>query len=87
MLSYMHVKQKSSLQTQIDTLLQYANSNGFCVNKIYKDIASGLNFDRGEFQLLLSDVIQYKIKTVFITKKAEYPLICGKSYLVILTVI
>ena len=65
-------KQKSSLQTQIDTLLQYANSNGFCVNKIYKDIASGLNFDRGEFQLLLSDVIQYKIKTVFITNKDRF---------------
>lgn len=62
-------KQKSSLQTQIDTLLQYANSNGFLSIKYIKDIASGLNFDRGEFQLLLSDVIQYKIKTVFITKK------------------
>jgi len=65
-------KQKSSLQNQIDTLLQYANSNGFEIDKIYKDIASGLNFDRGEFQTLLSDVIQYKIKTVFITNKDRF---------------
>lgn len=64
--------QKSSLQNQIDTLLQYANSNGFEIDKIYKDIASGLNFDRGEFQTLLSDVIQYKIKTVFITNKDRF---------------
>ena len=65
-------KQKSSLQNQIDTLLQYANSNGVQIDKIYKDIASGLNFDCGEFQSLLSDVIQYKVKTVFITNKDRF---------------
>ena len=65
-------KQKSSLQNQIDTLLQYANSNEVQIDKIYKDIASGLNFDRGEFQSLLSDVIQYKVKTVFITNKDRF---------------
>ena len=31
-----------------------------------------MNFDRGEFQSLLSDVIQYKIKTVFITNKDRF---------------
>ena len=65
-------KQKSSLQNQIDTLLQYADSNGVQIDKIYKDIASGLNFDRGEFQSLLSDVIQYKVKTIFITNKDRF---------------
>ena len=65
-------KQKSSLQNQIDTLLQYANSNGVQIDKIYKDVASGLNFDRGEFQSLLSNVIQYKVKTVFITNKDRF---------------
>ena len=65
-------EQKSSLQSQIDTLLQYANSNGVQIDKIYKDVASGLNFDRGEFQSLLSDVIQYKVKTVFITNKDRF---------------
>ena len=65
-------KQKSSLQNQVDTLLQYANSNGVQIDKIYKDIASGLNFDRGEFQSLLSDVIQYKVKTIFITNKDRF---------------
>ena len=65
-------KQKSSLQNQIDTILQYANSNGVQIDKVYKDVASGLNFDRGEFQSLLSDVIQYKVKTVFITNKDRF---------------
>jgi len=62
-------KQKSSLDTQVETLLSYANTNGFEIDKIYKDMASGLNFDRSEFNLLLMDVIQYKIKTIFITNK------------------
>lgn len=39
---------------------------------MYKDIASGLSFDRGEFQTLLMDVIQYKVKTVFITNKDRF---------------
>ena len=65
-------KQKSSLQNQIDTLLQYANSSGSQIDKIYKDVASGLNFDREEFQSLLSDVIKYKVKTVFITNKDRF---------------
>lgn len=65
-------EQTSSLQNQIDTLLQYANSNGFEIDKIYKDIASGLTFDRDEFQTMLSDVIQYKIKTVFVINKDRF---------------
>ena len=31
-----------------------------------------MNFDRGEFQTLLSDVIQDKVKTVFITNKDRF---------------
>ena len=66
------LKQKSSLDTQIQTLTQYANSNGVQVDKVYKDIASGLSFDRGEFQSLLLDVIQYKVKEVYITDKDRF---------------
>lgn len=61
--------QKSSLDTQIETLLSYANSNGYEIDRVYKDVASGLNFDRRDFNLLLMDVLQYKIKTVFIINK------------------
>lgn len=65
-------KQKSSLDTQIQTLTQYANANGVQVDKVYKDIASGLSFDRGEFQSLLLDVIQYKVKEVYVTDKDRF---------------
>lgn len=43
-------KQKKDLSNQIETLRKYANENGYIVNDVYSDIASGLNYDRGEFQ-------------------------------------
>ena len=62
-------KQKDSLQTQIETLKAYAAYNGFTINKVYSDVASGLSFDRKEFKRLLIDVINHKVKTVIITHK------------------
>ena len=62
-------KQKDSLQTQIETLKAYAACNGFIINKVYSDVASGLGFDRKEFKRLLIDVINHKVKTVIITHK------------------
>lgn len=62
-------KQKNDLQNQISNLQNYAMANGYKITKVYKDIASGLSYDRGEFMLLLNDVIERKIKHVFITNK------------------
>jgi predicted site-specific integrase-resolvase len=61
--------QKSNLDRQINDLIQFANSRGYCVIKTYKDIASGLSFDRKEFKQLIHDVISHKIKTVIISHK------------------
>lgn len=61
--------QKSSLEQQINTLTLFANSRGFKINKVYKDIASGLHFDRKEFKLLLMDVINHKISNIVISHK------------------
>lgn len=39
------------------------------IETIYSEIASGLDFDRTEFSLLLDDIFNYKIDTVFISNK------------------
>ena len=65
-------KQKKDLENQIETLKLFANSNGFVVNKIYKDIASGMYFDRQNFKDMLFDVIEHKIKTVLISNKDRF---------------
>lgn len=62
-------KQKEDLSNQIEIIRKYANENGYSVDKVYSDIASGLNYDRGEFQTMLNEIIQYKIKTVIISNK------------------
>ena len=62
-------KQQNDLENQIETIRQYANSNGYIIDKIYKDIASGLSFDREEFQYLVKDVINHNIKIIFVSNK------------------
>ena len=62
-------KQKKDLSNQIEIIRKYANENGYSVDNVYSDIASGLNYDRGEFQTMLNEIIQYKIKTVIISNK------------------
>lgn len=65
-------KQKPDLENQISTLRQYANANGYIVENVYKDIASGMSFDRGEFKQMLLDVMSYKIKTIIISNKDRF---------------
>lgn len=60
---------KKDLDTQLNTLREFCNKNGIVVHNEYADICSGLNLDRKQFQKLLNDITDYKIKTVFITYK------------------
>jgi len=64
------VKQKPDLENQINLLKQFCFSNGYCVNKIFTDIASGINFEkRKEFFNMLDDIISGKVERVIITYK------------------
>ena len=57
------------MQNQIDNIREFANKNGYVVNQVYSDIASGLSYDRGEFKQLLNGIINHEIKTVIIANK------------------
>ena len=61
--------QKNDLANQVETLSRFAVSNGYVIDTIYRDIASGLIYDRGEFKKLLEDVLHYRIKVVIIENK------------------
>lgn len=62
-------KQKSDLEHQIQLIKEYMISNGIKPDKIYSDIGSGLNENRNQLKQLLNDVVQNKIKTIYITYK------------------
>jgi predicted site-specific integrase-resolvase len=62
-------KQKQDLENQEQIVKDFCNKNGIIVSDSYKDIGSGINFDRKEFQRLLNNILEYKVDTVFITYK------------------
>lgn len=64
-----NTKQKQDLDKQIDIVKSYMLTKGIKPDKIYSDIASGMNENRSNFNLLLLDVINNKIDTIYITYK------------------
>ena len=65
-------KQKRDLENQAETLINYCNANRVKVDKVYKDIASGMNFDRKQFRSMLEDVLNYRISSIYITYKDRF---------------
>lgn len=62
--------QKRDLDNQIEMLKQFCFSNGYTIDGIYKDIASGISFQkRNDFFSLLDDVIAGKVCRVVISYK------------------
>ena len=63
-------KQKQDLENQIENLQSFTMKNGYQVKGLYKDIASGISFERRkEFFELLDLVISGKVSKVIITYK------------------
>lgn len=60
--------QKKDLENQVEMLKQFCFSNGYTIDGIYKDIASGISFEkRQDFFTLLDDVIAGKVCRVVIS--------------------
>ena len=50
-------------------MIDYCNKNGIKVSKSYKDIASGMNFDRKQFRQLLDEILNFKVSRLYVTYK------------------
>ena len=63
-------KQKHDLENQVQLLKTFCFQNGYVLNGVYRDIASGISFGkRKEFFDLLDEVLVGKVKRVIITYK------------------
>lgn len=63
-------KQKKDLENQVNLLKTFCFQNGYVLNGVYQDIASGISLEkRKEFFDLLDEVLAGKVKRVVITYK------------------
>lgn len=63
-------KQKPDLENQLNLLKQFCFSNGYCISKVFTDVASGISFQkRKDFFKMLDDVISGKVERVVINYK------------------
>lgn len=64
-----NTKQKDDLDKQEKVLKEYAISNGYKVDYVFKDIASGMNESRKDLNELIKLVIENKVSKVFVSYK------------------
>ncbi len=63
-------KQKKDLENQVQLLKNFCFQNGYTINGIYQDIASGISFDkRKQFFDMLDEILAGKVNKVIITYK------------------
>lgn len=63
-------KQKNDLENQIQLLKQFCFANGWCINGVYSDIASGISFEkRKNFFIMLEEILEGKVERVVISYK------------------
>jgi putative resolvase len=65
-------KQKPDLENQEQNLLEYTAKAGIQIEKSYKDISSGMNYDRKEFIQLMEDVMSHKIANIYVMYKDRF---------------
>ena len=62
-------KQKNDLQTQINKIQKYCKNNNILVDNVFSEISSGIDLDRNEFNNLMNDVFNHKIKNIYISHR------------------
>lgn len=64
--------QKDDLINQVNFLKQFCNGKGLIVDQCIEDYGSGLNYNRKQWNKLLEEVMEQKIKTIIITHKDRF---------------
>ncbi len=62
-------KQKNDLQMQINKIQKYCKDNKIDIEKIYSEVSSGIDFERIQFNELMNDVFNHKIKNIYVSHR------------------
>ena len=61
--------QADDLENQVDFLQNYVNAKGLIVDEVIRDYGSGLNYNRKKWNQLLGEVMENKVKMIFVSHK------------------
>ncbi|MBI1716193.1 IS607 family transposase, partial [Lactobacillus crispatus] len=64
--------QKDDLKDQEEFIREFVNAKGIILDEMITDIGSGLNYKRKKWNKLLDEVMQGKIKTIYITYQDRF---------------
>ena len=64
--------QADDLENQVDFLQQYVNAKGLIVDDIIREYGSGLNYNRQKWNNLLSEVMENKVRMIFVSHKDRF---------------
>ena len=66
---YARTLDSKAIDSQVEIVTNFAISNGYVINNVYKDVCDGFTLDRPELNKLIRDLHNFKIKTVFVLSK------------------
>ena len=64
--------QSDDLENQVDFLQAYVNAKGLIADEVIRDYGSGLNYNRKKWNQLLSEVMENKVKMIFVSHKDRF---------------
>ena len=64
--------QTDDLENQVDFLQNYVNAKGLIVDEVIRDYGSGLNYNRKKWNQLLGEVMENKVKMIFVSHKDRF---------------
>lgn len=63
-------KQKNDLTNQVEKIKSFCFAKGIKIGSIYKDIGSGIAFDkRNDFMKIIDDVVEYRVASIIVSNK------------------
>jgi predicted site-specific integrase-resolvase len=60
------IVQKDNLNRQVERLTNYCSSNGYIIDDIFTEIASGMNYNRKNFNKLLTMILNNDVENIFV---------------------
>ena len=64
--------QADDLENQVDFLQQYVNAKGLIADDIIREYGSGLDYNRKKWNNLLSEVMENKVRMIFVSHKDRF---------------